>query len=140
MKERMINRLTNVIRWRVAPGAIVVVLGGLMALPRPAQARVWFGFGFPFYFAPPVYYPPPAYYLPPVYYPPPSAYYPPPAYSPQGYAPPPTGYSPPAPQYSASGGQACIAGTSVCPMEHPTTAGSACYCTTQEGRIWGHST
>ena len=90
-------------------------------------------FRFPFYFGAPAYYPPPVYYPPP-------AYNPPPPYQPQAYAPPPAAYSPPAEQYSPAGGQACIAGTSVCPMEHPTAAGSACYCTTQEGRAWGHST
>jgi hypothetical protein len=133
MKERMINRLTNAIRWRVAPAVVAIVLGGLASVPQPAQAHVWFGFGFPFYFGAPAYYPPPVYYPPP-------AYNPPPPYQPQAYAPPPAAYSPPAEQYSPAGGQACIAGTSVCPMEHPTAAGSACYCTTQEGRAWGHST
>ena len=108
-------------------GAIAAAL----AVPGPAQARVWVGFGLPFivgppaYYAPPAYYPPPGYYPPPPYYPPPAPYYPPPAaYSP-GNPPPP--------------GRTCYAGGTVCPMERPSASGAACYCTTAQGRAWGRA-
>lgn len=111
---------------RLALATFVAIVAGLIALPRPAQARVWIGFGFPLYVGPPAYYPPPVYYPSPPYYPPP--YYPPPAYA-----------SPAPPQYTPSG-QSCIAGPAVCPMEHPVATGSACYCTTPQGRVWGRAT
>jgi hypothetical protein len=106
---------------------------GVAGVPQPAQARVWVGFGSPFLVAPPVYYPPPAYYPPPTYYPPPY-YAPPPMYS-----PPPVSYNPPM-QYSASSQSCIVAGTSVCPMEHPVASDSSCYCTTSQGRVWGRAT
>jgi hypothetical protein len=105
------------------------------AIAPPAQARVFFGFGFPLY-GPPMYYPPP-----PVYYPPPPVYYvPPPA---PGYAPPPAaGYAPPAysPAPAADGRQSCYAGPYVCPMEHAVASGSGCYCRGNDGqRVWGRA-
>ena len=100
-----------------------VALVGLAGLPRPANARVWIGFGFPLFVGPPAYYPP-AYYPPPVYYPPPP-YYPPLYYARPAYAPP--------PQYQPSG-QSCVTSGAVCPMEHPIAPGSGCYCTTAQGR------
>ena len=33
-----------------------------------------------------------------------------------------------------------MTGGAVCPMEHPTASGSACYCTTAQGRVWGRAT
>ena len=104
--------------------AFSVLLVSLVGLPQPAKARVWIGFGFPLFVGLPAYYPP-AYYPPPVYYPPPT-YYPPPPY-----------YPPPRYQPSA---QSCIASGAVCPMEHPVVSGSACYCTTAQGRVWGRAT
>jgi hypothetical protein len=115
----------------LALAATAVVAAGIVGLPRQADAAVWVGFGFPLFVPPPVYYPPP-----PAYYPPPS-YYPPPYYAPPPYQPP-VNYNPP-PQYSPSG-QACVAGPSVCPMEHPVATGAACYCTTPGGRVWGRAT
>ena|SRR5690348_4365308 len=86
---------------RVRPGggvAAVALLAGLafaaaISAARPAEARVFVGFGFglpigfPGYFYPPYpypYYPPPVYYPPPAYYPPPPASYQPSS----GYASP----------------------------------------------------
>jgi hypothetical protein len=103
--------------------AFTAVLAGLLTLPSPASARVWIGFGFPLFVGPPAYY-----YPPPAYYYPPPVYYPPPA-----YYPPPVAYQPPPPQY-------CETGATVCPMEHSVPRGSACYCTTAQGRTWGHAT
>ena len=115
----MINRVMR-IRYRPAVFAILgIVLGGLVALPGSANARVWVGFGFPFFVGPPTYYPPPAYY------------YPPPA-----YAVPPPGHARPGAQY----GQSCTTGGAVCPMEHPVASGSSGYCTTPQGRVWGRAT
>jgi hypothetical protein len=115
----------------LAPAMLATVLVGSIGLASPADARVWVGVAlpFPFFVAPPPYYPPPAYYYPPpAYYPPPGYYY---------GAPPP--YSQPAPRYTPSS-QSCIAGPTVCPMEHPVAPGSTCYCTTGQGRFWGHAT
>ena len=133
----MINRVMR-IRYRPAVFAILgIVLGGLVALPGSANARVWVGFGFPFFVGPPTYYPPPAYYYPPPAYYPPPVYYgaPPPAPYP-GYAVPPPGYARPGAQY----GQSCTTGGAVCPMEHPVASGSSGYCTTPQGRVWGRAT
>ncbi|HYZ24201.1 MAG TPA: hypothetical protein VE690_18780, partial [Rhodopila sp.] len=91
---------------------------------HPAEARVFFGFGFPVY--PPYYYPPPA-----VYYPPPVVYAPPPAV----YPPPPDAYTPTLPH-----DQTCFAGPYTCPMEHPVPYGAACYCTGNNGqRVMGRA-
>jgi hypothetical protein len=78
----------------ILAAAMGLSLGSALLTAKPAEARVFvgFGFGFPIGF-PGFYYPPfpypyyPAYYPPPVYYPPPP--YPPPAsYQPSsGYAP-----------------------------------------------------
>ena len=124
----------------LALAAFGIVLGGLVALSSPANARVWVGVGFPFYVGPPAYYPPPAYYYPPppVYYPPPAYYGGPPA-PPYSSYPAPPGYSRPGAQYTPSG-QSCVTGGSACPMEHPTPSGSSCYCTTAQGRFWGRAT
>ena len=109
-------------------GALV---GIVLAFATPANARVWVGIGVPFgfgYYGPPAYYPPPAYYYPPppAYYPPPPAYYPPPQAS---YAPVPR-----------PTGQSCmINGSALCPMERPTAAGSTCWCSTSNGRVYGQA-
>jgi hypothetical protein len=102
-------------------GALFAVV---VAVPGPAHARVFVGFGFPLFVGPPAYYPPPVYYPPPPYYPPP-------------YYPPPPAYYPP--RSAAPTGQACYAGGTVCPMEHPVGSGSSCYCTTAQGRVWGRA-
>jgi hypothetical protein len=69
-----------------------------LSAAKPAQARVFvgFGFGFPIGF-PGFYYPP----YPYPYYPPP-AYYPPPSYPPPASYQPSSGYAPPG-GYAASG-------------------------------------
>ena len=134
----MMFRMIRVACRPIALAAFGLVLTGLVALPNPASARVWVGFGFPLVVGPPAYYPPPPYYYPPpAYYPPPPPYYGAPPYA--GYAPPSPGYSQPGAQYTPSN-QSCMAGGSVCPMEHPVTSGSSCYCTTGQGRIWGRAT
>lgn len=120
------------------PAGLAVVVAGLAVsalLAAPAQARVFVGFGFPLSYPPPGYYPPP----PPIYYPPPPGYYPPPS---GYYPPPPTVYAPPpayAPVPGQPAGQSCYAGGHVCPMEHPVTRGSSCYCTINGSRVWGRS-
>jgi hypothetical protein len=118
--------------------AVAVTLCAAMAglATSPAHARVFIGIGFPFYG--PAYYPPvPYYYPPPVYYaPPPVQYAPPPGQYSQ--APPPRQYS----QAPAQGGagQTCNAGPYVCPMDHPTAAGSTCYCLGSGGaHVWGRA-
>jgi hypothetical protein len=102
-----------------------------LLVPTPAAARVFVGFGFPFFFGPPpIYYPPPAYYYPPpAYYPPPVYYSAPPAYAPQTY-----GYQ------AAPSRQSCQTSGPICPMEHAVTPGSSCYCDTGQGRVWGRAT
>jgi hypothetical protein len=133
----MINRVMRIRCRPVALAVFGIALGGLAALPAPAKARVWVGFGFPLVVGPPAYpYPPPAYYYPPPAYYPPPPYYGAPPYA--GYAPPP-GYSRPGAQYTQSG-QSCMTGGAVCPMEHPVASGSSCYCTTGQGRVWGRAT
>ena len=111
----------------------MVLVGGLLAVPAPVQARVWIGFGVPLFVAPAPYYyppPPPVYVYPAPVYPPPPAYYAPPP--PPGYVP----YQPGAP--SSVTAQSCYAGAYVCPMETPVSPGSACYCTGSNGvRVWG---
>jgi len=133
---RMVNRKVPSLCRPIALAALGLVAGGLVALPGPASARVWVGFGFPLFVGPPAYYyPPSAYYPPPACYPPPPYYPPPPAY----YGPPPGSYVPPSAQYTPSN-QSCESGAAVCPMEHPVARGSACYCTTAQGRVWGRAT
>jgi hypothetical protein len=127
----MVSVSTNTRRHLRALMAGGAILAAAVAVPGPAHARVWVGFGFPFYYGPPAYYGPPPYYPPPAYYPPPP-YYPPPA----TYYPPPSAY---APGYSAPSAQSCYAGVTVCPMERPVASGSACYCTTAQGRAWGRA-
>ena len=128
----MMERNMRIAWRRRALVAVGLLLGGLLAWPAPASARVWFGFGFPLVVGPPAYYPPPAYY-----YPPPPAYYgAPPAYY---GAPQPPPYAQPGAQYAPSS-QSCQTGGAVCPMEHPVTSGSSCYCTTEQGRVWGRAT
>jgi hypothetical protein len=128
----MNERWMDLVRPRLALAALGALLCGATVLPHPAQARVWIGFGFPFFVGPPAYYPPPVYYPPPAYYPPPYYAPPPPAY----YRPP--AYN--APQYSPSSSQSCVTGPTVCPMEHPVVRGATCYCTTSQGRVWGRAT
>jgi hypothetical protein len=126
----MIGRMMRGLRRPLAWAAFGVAAAALAALPTPASARVWIGFGFPLFVGPPAYYyPPPAYY-----YPPPAYYYPPPA-----YYPPAPSYAAPSAQYTPSN-QSCETGGAVCPMEHPVAPGSACYCTTAQGRAWGRAT
>jgi hypothetical protein len=120
----MISVNPMILRRTLALAACGTVLAGALAVPVPAHARVFIGFGFPLVVGPPAYYPPP------VYYPPPPYYYPPP------YYPPPMAY---APGPAAPSGQACYAGGTVCPMEHPVGHGSSCYCTTAQGRVWGRA-
>jgi hypothetical protein len=134
----MINRVMRIRCRPVAFAVFGIVLGGLAALPGPASARVWVGFGFPLFVGPPAYYPPPAYYYPPPPYYPPPAYYGGPPGAPYAYAAPPPGYSRPGGHYTPSG-QSCATGGAVCPMEHPVASGSSCYCTTGQGRIWGRA-
>jgi len=57
-----------------ALAALLLLL--IAMLPGAAEARVFIGFGFPFF---PFYYAAPYYYPPAYYYPPPTYYYPPPA-------------------------------------------------------------
>jgi hypothetical protein len=103
----------------------------------PAQARIFVGIGIPFYgpgyYPAPYYYPPP----PPVYYaPPPPVYYAPPP--PEIYTPPQRNYSQIPAAASANGGQACYAGSYVCPMDRPVVAGGNCYCLGNGGqKVWG---
>jgi hypothetical protein len=113
--------------WRrlAVASALCATFAGLAS--NPAHARVFVGFGIPFYgpgfYPPPYYYPPP----PPVYYAPPP---------PVIYAPPPV-YSPP---LSGTGGQACYAGAYVCPMDRPVATGGSCYCPGNGGqRVWGRA-
>ena len=125
MVPHMIRTMLAKSRRSLALAAFGALLVGVLALSSQAQARVFIGFGFPFYVGPPAYYPPPVYYPPPGYYPPPAGYY---AQPPGGYAPAP-----------AQAGQSCYAGGSVCPMERPVPSGSACYCTTAQGRVSGRA-
>jgi len=112
----------------VASAAFGIVVLGLLALARPADARVFFGFSFPLFVPGPYYYPPPVYAYPPPVYAPPPAYYAPPA----GY--------PPAPAAPPTSGQSCYAGAYVCPMETPVSPGTACYCRSNQGtRVWGQA-
>jgi hypothetical protein len=139
-------------------GSLALVgLCGIMA--GDAQARIFVGIGFPFFF-PPVVVAPPVYY-PPYYpsYPPPAAYapsgnsfsYTPPGYvprnaQPQSLSPPsdysPSGYAPPGNGYTPSGGPmpACHAGAYVCPLIEDTPPGGACACPGHGGqRIRGQA-
>jgi hypothetical protein len=126
----MIRVFSTSLRRVLVVTALGALFAGGLAIPRPAQARVFVGFGFPLFVGPPAYYPPPVYYPPPPYYP--SPYYPPPP----AYYPPPASYSP---GPSAPSGQACHAGGTVCPMQRPAGSGSVCYCTTAQGRVWGRA-
>ena len=112
----MVQRAVRLTFWCRITAFSAVVLG-LYAFAAPAHARLFFGFGFPFYFGAPAYYPPPVYYPSP-------AYYPPPPY----YSAPPVTYASQPPQPAAPAGQSCYAGAYVCPMEHAVPTGSACYC------------
>ena len=61
----MINRVMRNRCCSLALAAFGIVLGGLVALSSPANARVWVGVGLPLYVGPPAYYPPPVAYYPP---------------------------------------------------------------------------
>jgi hypothetical protein len=129
----MTSAFLSVLRRASVAVAVCAAMVGLAS--SPAHARVFIGFGFPFFA--PGYYPPPVYYPPPMYYAPPTVYAPPPRYS---QAPQ---YSQ-GPQYSQAPqggyGQTCSAGPYVCPMEHPTAAGANCYCLGSGGaRVWGRA-
>jgi hypothetical protein len=120
----MLRRALAAVAQTVAAVVLCAAMVGLAG--TPAQARVWIGFGVPFYG--PGFYPAPYYYPPPVYYPPP----PPPV-----YAPPQTYSQAPAP---AGGGQMCYAGAYVCPMDRPVAPGASCYCPGNSGqRVWGRA-
>jgi len=88
----MTSTVLSMVRRATVAATMCAAMVGLAG--SPAHARVFFGFGFPFYG--PAYYPPPVYYPPPpaVYVPPPYYYYPPP---PVVYSPPPAYYPPPYP-------------------------------------------
>ena len=105
-------------------------LVAILAMQPAARAAVFLGFGFGLPFYGPVYVPPPVYY-PPAYYPAPPVY----------YTPPPAQSYPPGPAVgSAAGGQSCLAGAYVCPMERPVPSGAACYCPGNNGqRIAGRA-
>ena len=107
----MMSAFLLVLRRTRVVAAVCAAMVGLAA--NPANARVFIGFGVPFFG--PGYYPPPVYYAPP-----------PPRYS---QAPAQGGY-----------GQTCSAGPYVCPMDHPTASGSNCYCLGNGGaRVWGRA-
>ena len=131
----MISPGSQFLRRSIGTAALGAALVAFCAAATPAVARVFIGFGFPFYVGPPAYYPPP-----PVYYPPPPAYYAPP---PVTYgAPPPVSYgAPPAVAPApAESGQSCYAGAYVCPMDRPVPSGANCYCLGSGGtRVWGHA-
>jgi hypothetical protein len=124
MIERFVRLLPHCMRRSLAVAALAS--GAVALVPSPhAQARVFFSFGFPFYYPAPFYYPPPAYY--PYYAPPP----------PVVYAPPQSSYSivPP-----ASHAQSCDAGAYICPMETPVAPGSTCWCPNNAGgRSYGRA-
>ncbi|HVC53678.1 MAG TPA: hypothetical protein VND87_16790 [Stellaceae bacterium] len=91
-----VEAMTGIINRLGIAGAalgIVIAAAGWVAMPTPAQARIFVGFGFgapyPGYYGYPCCgYPYPYPYPPPVYYPPPPpAYYPPTSYGPPA-APP----------------------------------------------------
>jgi hypothetical protein len=139
----------------------LLVACGVMAsssISHHAQARVFIGFGFPFFYPPPVYYPP--YYAPPPAYAPQgdTFNYTPPSAQPQSLAPPryyapPGGYGPSGGGYAPSGGytpsmgdepggtaQSCHAGAYVCPLVEDTPPGGACACPGHGGqRIRGRA-
>ena len=135
----MISISSHRVRRSIGLAALGAALVGLVIAPTPASARVWIGFGFPLYVGPPAYYaPPPVYYPPPAYYPPPVSYAQPPA----SYAQPPSAYAQPpgAASGATQAGQACYAGSYVCPMDRPVASGSSCYCPANDGsRAWGHA-
>jgi len=143
MTSAMISTRSQILRCLAGTAALGAALAGFCATATPAAARVWIGFGFPFYVGPPAYYPPPVYYPPPpVYYAPPPPAYSAPAYSAPAYSAP--AYSAPPPASAdaapAAAGQSCYAGAYVCPMDHPVPSGANCYCPGNGGyRIWGHA-
>jgi hypothetical protein len=121
----MISQSLLVFRRLTVAMALCAAMVGLAG--SPAQARVFVGFGIPFYG--------PGFYPPPVYYPPPPVY----------YAPPPPVYYTPPPQYSqgpvsGGGGQTCYAGPYACPMDRPVAPGGSCYCLGNGAqRVWGRA-
>ena len=96
--------------------AALLVLVALLAAPSAAHAWWRGGVGFGFGFVPLYVPPPPVYVPPPVYY----------------YAPPPPVYYETAPS-----GQACYAGSYVCPLDRATPVGGPCSCPTNSGRAAG---
>jgi hypothetical protein len=118
----MMSKSLLILRRAMVALALCAAMVGLAG--NPAHARVFIGFGLPFYG--------PGYYPPPVYYPPPPVYYTPP---PPAYAPP-QAYS----QAPSGSGQMCYAGPYTCPMDHPTASGANCYCLGSGGaRVWGRA-
>jgi hypothetical protein len=122
----MMSQSLLVVRRALVAVSLCAVMVGLAG--NPAQARVFIGIGVPFFG--PGYYPAPYYYPPPpVYYAPPPAEYPPQA---QNYSQMPSG----AP--AGGGGQACYAGSYVCPMDRPVASGASCYCLGNGAqKVWG---
>ena len=96
------------------------------ALGNRAQARVFIGFGGPFYYGPPVYMPPPAYYPPyyaSPYYPPDNTFsYTPPQAEPRRATP------------ARIHARSCRAGPYSCPLVDPAIRGAPCDCTGHDGR------
>jgi hypothetical protein len=122
----MMSKSLSILRRTAIALTLFATVMGLAG--SPAQARVFVGIGIPFFG--------PGYYPPPAYYPPPPMYYPPP---PVVYAPP-QNYTPAPPPMASGGGQACYAGSYVCPMDRPVEAGTGCYCLGNGGqKVWGRA-
>ena len=130
----MVTKLCSFARrgaWRRVGFAVLACAAAMGAMTAPAAAwwrgGVWFGG--PVVVAPPLFYPP-VVYPPPVYYPPPP---------PVWYTPPPARIAAPPPPVGPSG-QSCYAGPYVCPMDHPTAPGNACYCLgNNRTQVWGRA-
>lgn len=127
----MLRPVSSPRRRLAATTVLGAAIGAALALPAPAQARVFFGFGFPgFYGGFPGYYggPPAFFYPPPIYAPPPP---------PVVYAPPPPVAYPAPPATPSNADRRCYAGAYVCPPNRSGPAGSPCSCPTNSGRTRG---
>lgn len=97
-------------------GLATAITAGILAAPKPAEARVFFGFGIGVPVFAPYYYHP--YYYRPYYYAPAPVYYPP-------YNPVPGGYT-------------CYAGPYVCPLHYAHPINAPCSCPADGGgRVGG---